>query len=87
MRLDAPNGLLFDHLDPAIQAKTLYETVTHCYMALTSTTTNLITYPGVEEALRDASIFTPGGFNFLNNLIAMTGHPQYNAGAPDVPIP
>ena len=48
---------------------------------------NLILYPGCEAILRDTSIFSKGGYDYLNGILSMTGHPLYNASAPDVQPP
>jgi hypothetical protein len=84
MRPDHPNSVIFDNLHEPIQSKTLYETANLVHTALTAASTNLITYPGVEPALRDAAIYSQDGYGYLNNILSLTGHPVYNASAPDV---
>jgi hypothetical protein len=87
MRPDYPNGIIFEQLHDNIKHKALYETSQLVLQALTSQQTNLVSYAGVEAALRDSSIFSNGGFAYLNSLLAMTGHPLYNASAPDLQPP
>jgi hypothetical protein len=84
MRPDHPNSVIFNNLHEPIQSKTLYETANLVHTALTAASTNLITYPGVEPALRDAAIYSQDGYGYLNNILSLTGHPVYNASAPDV---
>jgi hypothetical protein len=87
MQPDAPNGIIWDQLNPMIQSKSLYQIAPMVHQILGQLQTGLASYPLLASCLWDVAIYSQEGWGFLNSVISVMGHPLYNPSAPDIQPP